>query len=189
MVSERTYTALETQARRGDKTGGKCYGDRDGKIYAPEAKVIRQLFRWYVEGYSPRWMAAELNRRQVLSPGSSWNRTARRAKVWCPSAIHGDPRRGSGILNNEIYVGRRVWNRLKWIKDPDSGKRHAILRPSSQWIVHEDATLRLIDIETWRLSRARQTRRSAEVGDKVRKGLKRYRGQAPVHIFNGLLKC
>ncbi len=29
----------------------------------------------------------------------------------------------------------------------------------------------------------------AEVGDKVRKGLKRYRGQAPVHIFTGLLKC
>jgi hypothetical protein len=30
---------------------------------------------------------------------------------WLASAIHGDPKRDSGILNNPLYIGRLVWNR------------------------------------------------------------------------------
>ena len=26
------------------------------------------------------------------------------------SAIHGNPKRGIGILNNQLYIGRLVWN-------------------------------------------------------------------------------
>jgi hypothetical protein len=32
-------------------------------------------------------------------------------KTWGPSTIHGNWRRGTGILNNELYIGRLVWNR------------------------------------------------------------------------------
>ena len=46
---------------------------------------------------------------------------ARRA--WGPSTIAGNPARGTGILNNELYIGRLVWNRLRYVKDPSTGKR------------------------------------------------------------------
>ncbi|MDU8944083.1 hypothetical protein [Ovoidimarina sediminis] len=34
-------------------------------------------------------------------------------KVWGPSTIHGNPKRGTGILNSELYTGRLVRNRLR----------------------------------------------------------------------------
>ena len=37
-----------------------------------------------------------------------------RGAPWNPSTIHGNPPRGTGILNNELYVGRLVWNRLRY---------------------------------------------------------------------------
>ena len=39
------------------------------------------------------------------------------------STIYGNAKRGTGILNNELYVGRLVWNRLRDVKNPDTGKR------------------------------------------------------------------
>ena len=30
---------------------------------------------------------------------------------------------GTGILNNELYVGRLIWNRQRFVKDPETGHR------------------------------------------------------------------
>ena len=48
-----------------------------------------------------------------------------RGSAWSPSTIQGNPKRGIGILNNELYIGRSVWNRQQFIKNPDTGKRVA----------------------------------------------------------------
>jgi site-specific DNA recombinase len=32
------------------------------------------------------------------------------------------------VLANELYIGRVVWNRLRYVKDPDTGKR--VSRPN-----------------------------------------------------------
>jgi hypothetical protein len=37
-------------------------------------------------------------------------------KTWGPSTIYGNWQRGTGILNNELYVGRLVWNRQQFIR-------------------------------------------------------------------------
>jgi len=53
------------------------------------------------------------------------------------------PRRGStrrishfrilhGRLNNELYIGKLVWNRQRFIKDLDTGKRVSRLNPESE---------------------------------------------------------
>ena len=34
------------------------------------------------------------------------------------TAIYGNWRRGTGILNNQLYAGRLVWNRQRFVKDP-----------------------------------------------------------------------
>lgn len=84
------------------------------EIEPEEAKWVRKIFEWFADGHSPRWIARELNRSGVPSSGD---------KTWAGSAIYGSNKRGRGLLNNEIYIGKRIWNRTEWIKDPDTGKR------------------------------------------------------------------
>ena len=67
----------------------------------------------------PRQIAIELNHAGVPAPGG---------KGWGQSTINGNPERGTGILNNELYIGRRVWNRLRYVKDPATGKQ--VSRPN-----------------------------------------------------------
>ncbi len=56
-------------------------------------------------------------------------------KGWGTSTINGNRRRGTGILNNELYTGKLVWNRLAYIKNPETGNRISRLNPKSEWIV------------------------------------------------------
>ena len=51
------------------------------------------------------------------------------------SALFGDARRGLGMLNNELYVGKVIWNRRQWLKEPDTGKRRYVDRPRNEWLI------------------------------------------------------
>ena len=53
--------------------------------------------------------------------------------------------RGTVKLNYELYSGRLIWNRLRCVKDPSSGKRVARQNDHSEWITTEVPDLRLID--------------------------------------------
>jgi len=77
-------------------------GERE--INQAEANVVRRIFRDYLSGQSSRTIAMTLNREGISGP---------QGKEWGPSTIHGNPKRGTGILNNELYIGRLVWNRLR----------------------------------------------------------------------------
>jgi hypothetical protein len=52
-------------------------------------------------------------------------------------------------LRNELYIGRLVWNRLRYLKDPASGKRRSRLNPPSAWVVEEVPELRIISQPLW----------------------------------------
>ncbi len=184
MIGERTYSALESRALQGKPAGGKRYG-----YGTSEAEVVVQIFTWYADGMSPTWIAAELNRRGVASPGSSWQRSTRRRGGWHPSAIAGDPKRGVGLLNNERYIGRTTWNRSKWIKDPDSGKRRCIARPKTQWITTTNEADRIVPDALWQRVKVRQGVRTQEVGERISRGLKRSGGRKGRYLFSGLIKC
>ena len=71
--------------------------------------------------------------RRATSPSNSIARASpvRRAGPGDPSTIYGNWQRGTGILNNELYVGRLVWNRQRFIKDPTTGKRQARMNPQA----------------------------------------------------------
>lgn len=184
MCSEKTYTALESRAMQGKPTGGKCYGYGDG-----EADVVRQIFVWYADGRSPKWIAAELNSMGVPSPGSVWNRTERRRRGWVLSAVNGDRRRGLGILNNELYIGRDIWNHSHWIKDPDSGKRRQVQRPESQWIVRNDESKRIVPQELWDQVKDRQRRLDVALAANTAAGKRSSGGHNPTYLFSGLMRC
>ena len=122
-LADKTRRGLRGRVELGKSGGGLCYGYQvrrvtnpgeptatgDREIVLVQAEVIRRIFRDYAAGVSPMALAKRLNADHVPGPGgASWN----------PSTIHGNPARGTGVLNNELYVGRLVWNRLRYVKDP-----------------------------------------------------------------------
>ncbi|HUI58591.1 MAG TPA: recombinase family protein, partial [Steroidobacteraceae bacterium] len=119
-IGRRTRRGLEGRALQGRPAGGRGYGYRASggtrEIDPERAKIVKEIFRKYSRGWSPKAIAHELNFRGVPSPGSTWKREQRRKGGWMASVIAGDPRRGIGILHNEMYRGRVIWNRLKWVR-------------------------------------------------------------------------
>jgi len=159
MVADRTHSALETRAREGRPTGGKAYGD---------SEIILEIFHRWVAGETLRSIANSLNARGVPSPGASWNRTKRRRDGrWLSSTLH-------EIISNERYAGRRVWNRSRWERDPDTGVRHRRERPREEWIVRECAPI--VDEATWLAAQARLKPRAGP-------------GGGPRYLLSGLLSC
>ena len=78
-----------------------------------EAAIVQRIFEDYAAGKSPRQIAHELNAEGVPGPGG---------RVWGDTTIRGQVDRGTGILNNTLYVGRLSWNRCSYVAysvDPD----------------------------------------------------------------------
>jgi site-specific DNA recombinase len=127
-LADKTRRGLRGRVEVGRSGGGLCYGydvvremASDGaampgrrRINETEAVIVRQIFREYASGRSPRRIASDLNRARIPAPGGAG---------WGSSTINGNATRGTGILNNELYIGRLVWNRLRYLKDPITGKR------------------------------------------------------------------
>ena len=139
------------------------------------AEVIRRIFRDYVAGISPKQIAKDLNREGLRGP---------RATLWGPSTIYGNPKRGTGILHNELYIGRMVWNKLRYLKDPDTGKRVSRPNPESEWVISQVPALRIVDDEQWAAVQARYATvqrkwRTAESGKRFRQFVR------PKYLFTG----
>ena len=77
-------------------------------------------------------------------------------REWGFTTIYGSPKRGNGILNNEMYIGRIVWNRQRFVKDPYTGKRVSRLNPRADWVVQEVPELRIVEQGLWDAVKARQ---------------------------------
>ena len=129
-LAQKTRRGLQGRVLQGLSGGGICYGyelvpGETGSrcINASEAKVIRTIYRDFAGGISPRAIAKKLNQKGILGPSG---------RPWRDTTIRGHFGRGTGILNNELYVGRLVWNRLTYLKDPraDGGDRATIRQRS-----------------------------------------------------------
>src|SRR5215831_7099684 len=146
--------------------GGGSYGYRivrqllaDGSISTGEreidpsqAAIIRRIFNEYADGMAPRQIAARLNREAVPSPrGGQWN----------ASTINGNRRRRNGVLNNELYTGRITYNRQRFVKDPETGKRTARPNPEREWVTKEVPELRIIEADLWERAQAIKQRYSS----------------------------
>ena len=89
----------------------------------PQAAIVRRIFAEFVAGVSPKAIAKALNAEGIPGPAGA---------AWSPSTIHGNPKRGTGILNNELYVGRLVWNRQRFVKDPRYRQAPGAAKPRSR---------------------------------------------------------
>lgn len=201
-LAAKTHRGLEGRIHGGKSAGGLSYGYRidrqplpegtwitgDLAIDAREKAIVQRIFESYSLGKSARAIAVELNTTGIPSP-----RSGRGSGEWSFSTISGNWKRGTGILNNELYVGRRVWNRQRFVKDPTTGKRQARPNPPEEWITEEVGDLRLINDDLWESVKRRQSAIRSEMGN-ARASFKAGgntlgKARRPTYLFSGLLKC
>ena len=184
MISKKTHAALASRALRRSWTGGKPYGydlsESDGRkvlVVNKHADLVREIYERFVKGESCNDIARVLNKRQVPSPGSTWNRSKRRHQGWLESTVR-------VILQNPIYTGTVRWNTSNWKLSEKDGKHKRTERPSAQWdrYTYQEEAYRVVNDKLW--ADAQGCMKGRQNPDKRLKS-----GGKAVYRLSGLLKC
>jgi site-specific DNA recombinase len=160
--------------------GGRAYGylaqpgESRGRLVVveSEAEIVRRIFTEWIAGRTARDIAHDLNRDGVAPP--------RGGKAWNASTIYGNGKRGCGIIRNELYDGRLVWNRLRMVKDPETGRRVSRVNAADQRQTTSVPDLAIVAPEIFAVAQARLAERAAIAPTYQRR---------PRHILSGLLRC
>lgn len=198
-LAMKTHRGLRGRVEKGKAGGGLCYGYKvlkkldgngepirgDREIIPEEAEVVRRIFREFASGKSPKTIAVDLNKEGIPGP---------LGRAWGDTSIRGHRNRGTGIVNNELYAGVLVWNRLRFVKDPSTGKRVSRPNPESAWIRTEVPHLRIVDDALWNAVRERQKQIGEIFGPNLantREGRAKrlHLANRPVSLLSGLLTC
>ncbi len=174
-----TKRGMAGVVRDGRHPGGKSYGyktiaGRPGElaIVEEEAAIVRRIFERYIGGHTPRQIAGDLNNDGIPPP--------RGGATWCASTINGNKKRGNGILQNELYTGVIVWNRMRMVRDPSTGRRLSRPNKASEHQRVEAPHLQIISPELFKAVQERKEER-ARISHHTRKRAKR--------LLSGLLRC
>ena len=144
-----------------DKTIGDYF---NLSINEEEAKVIRQMYKWYTEeGFGGAKIANMLNERGVKT---------KRGNNWSQNSV-------CRILTNEIYTGKII-NGKEEVADFLTGQRKE--KDESEWLVTIRPELRIIDDETF--DRAQEILKGRHDSFKVT-----HERQSNKHLFSTLIKC
>ena len=144
-----------------DKTIGDYF---NLSINEEEAKVIRQMYKWYTEeGYGGAKIANMLNERGVKT---------KRGNNWSQNSV-------CRILTNEIYTGKII-NGKEEVADFLTGQRKE--KDESEWLVTIRPELRIIDDETF--DRAQEILKGRHDSFKMT-----HERQSNKHLFSTLIKC
>jgi DNA invertase Pin-like site-specific DNA recombinase len=190
-MAKKIKRGLAGQFERGFVTGGKTYGYRtigvpsgtinvDGNpelvgkrrvLHDAEADVVRRIFEWTARGIG---VFTIIRRLQDRIPGP-WG------KPWTQGTIR-------RILRNEVYLGKLIWGRISFERQPGTNKKVRRPQPRAQWKVAETPNLRIISDTLWQQVRAREheTRARLKDGHLARGGLP---GSRSKHLLSGFLRC
>ena len=185
-LGKKTHRGLEGLALRGFHTGGNCYGYRNVRVEGgvklevneSEAAIVRRIFEMAACGSSLKKIAKTLNRERISPPRP---RAKKENATWCPTAIH-------AMLRREMYAGRVVWNRSRFVKSPGTNKRICRPRPRSEWRLIERPELRIVSSELWERVQARLAWTKTIYGQHKRSGLLNRTASSP-YLLSGIVKC
>jgi site-specific DNA recombinase len=152
-LRDKTLRGLEGRALAGFATGSVPFGyltkpevDEGGRsigsriaIHAEEAKLVRRIFREYLEGRGFASIARSLNRDGIPSPRTG---TRHKRATWAAGTIR-------AILYNERYAGVWRFKEREWVKVPGTNKRQPRPRDPSEVITKHRPDLRIISAEIW----------------------------------------
>lgn len=71
--------------------------------------------------------------------------------------IRGHRTRGSGMVNNERYVGELVLNRQRFVRHPAIGRRLSRINPESEWVRRSLPALHIVGDRVWKAVISRQS--------------------------------
>ncbi len=190
----KTHRGLEGRVLAGKSGGGLCYGydavmrhdargepiRGDRKINSEQAAIIRRIFTLFAEAHSPRAIARLLNAEGVPGP---------KGREWSDTTLRGHAARGTGILRNRLYIGELTWNRMHFVKDPDTGKRVSRPNEPAKIITTMVPDLRIVEQAIWERVQARL----AVIADSPRaqaiKQTRFWEHRRPKHLLTGLIQC
>ena len=154
------------------------------------SELIERIFKLYtVDGYGFRSICEQLNQEGILPPTGGLRKGVKFAK-WTSSSI-------ASILQNPIFTGDMVWNRLSFGKFHKISKDHAVpikrffghipdSNPEEDWIVTRDAHPAIISRLTFERARKRREN-TARFGyaNSHRVG----RGARSSYLLTSLIRC
>ena len=167
--------AIISFSRRGPKP------EKDIRINEAEARWVRQIFVWFINGLSLHAIARMLDKAGVPLPRRC------RVKTW-------EARHISSILSNEKYTGHWVFGKTMTIRN-SKNKKKQIDVPPEDWTTADRPELRIVDQLTWDQAQARLAELLAAFGPKEgqkkrgRKARCHYSDVYPTGLLNGLLFC
>jgi site-specific DNA recombinase len=175
-TSFRVHSGHNDAAREGHVTGPSAYGYVDviGKPGEKNkdtgaAEIINRIVFEIASRKSPRQIASDLTRDGVSAP---------RGGAWTFQTIN-------KILQNELYVGVYVRNKVRKVRHPNTGKR--VPRPALEDALRvEMPHLRIVDQAMWEAAQAVRQERANVYG---KKGAERATVPRRVHPFAGLFRC
>lgn len=195
-LAMKTHSDLRGRVEKGKAGGGLCYGYKvmkkvdangepirgDREVVTEEADTIRRIFREFASGKTRRPLPSIWAGRAF--PG----RLAAHGVIPAFAAMS-----RVAIINNELYAGVLVWNRLRFIKDPSPGKRVSRINPEASgsgprfricvsWTTNFGAPPahgRNRYRNLWHQSRQHAGRPNEACAS----------GEPPVHLLSGLLTC
>ena len=91
-------------------------------------------------------------------------------------------------------IGRLVWNRQRFVKNPETGRRVSRINPPEDWIVTGVPELRIVDDALWRAAKARPGELSEKYATVIAATREAHanrlnRTHRPRHLLSGLLEC
>ncbi len=94
--------------------------------------------------------------------------------------MNGTRDRCAGILQNELYVERLVWNKVRMVKDPDTGKRLSRPNPKTDWRITDVPHLAIVSADVFEAAQKRRQERTRTHPSQQRR---------PRRLLSGLLRC
>jgi DNA invertase Pin-like site-specific DNA recombinase len=190
----KTHRGLEGRVRQGKSGGGRAYGYRvahqraedgtairgDREIVEAEATIVRRIYAEFAAGKSPRAIARDLNRESIKGPSG---------KPWRYTTIRGHATRRTGILRNDLYAGRLLWNKQTYRCNPDTGKRVARPRGEGERITTAVPALRIVDQDVWDCVQRRLEVIRASPASKNLRATEFWKQRRPKHLLTGLVAC
>ena len=184
-ISIKVRSQLEIKRKKGDFIGSfAVYGylkDPQNKhrlvIDSYAGEVVRDIFKWKINGQSQQGISNKLNELGILSPMEykrSCGMDYRSGFQFNPKALWSAVAVGR-ILKNELYIGTLVQGKRT---TPNHKVKKTIYKPSDEWVRVENSHEPIIDKEDFQI-----------VSGLLTKDTRIAPNQKEVYPFSGILYC